>query len=201
MAKKGIAVVLLAVLLSGPVAGAGVGVSVGIGTVGMEFLNRRLEFLAGEAGAPLAPLRLAWEGGLEVWPWPWVGLGMRWLSSLGAILGRERREQRATLASLSAGLRLPELLPGLPVGLSLYAGAGWAALGGVVEGGGLGILVGGAVTWRLVGAGPVSLTAGGGFRYAPVPRVRDGRGNPIETRGLPAADFSGLFLSLSLRWR
>lgn len=201
MERRGTARVLLVVFLGVTVAGTGVGVSVGIGPVGMEFLNRRLEFLAGEAGAPLAPLRLAWEGALEVWPWPSFGLGARWLSSSGAILSRERREQWATLVILSAGFRFPELLPGSLVGLSLHAGAGWAVLSGVVEGGGVGFFLGGTVTWRLVWAGPFSLMAGGGFRYAPVPRVRDVRGNPVETRGLPAADFSGTFLSLSLCWK
>ncbi len=201
VAYRVVAISVLALGLS--VSGSSLGLtgSVGAGLIQMTFLNSRLEFLASQSGAPFSPLRLAWEAQVEAWPFPWVGLGAGWLTSSGQVHGRDPQVQTVTAWGLGIGLRVPRLLPGWPVALRAGGRVAWASLSGPVEAGGLGWDLAASVEWRFLELGPIGAAISLTGRYFPIPTVWDPRGTPVDTRGLPAANFSGLYLGLALTWR
>lgn len=195
----GISVLILGLGTSGWA--LGLSGTAGVGLVDMPFLNGQLEFLANRAGTTFSPLRLAWEGGFVVWPWPWFGLGGSWLASSGQVHGRDPETQTVNAWGVALHAGLPRLIPTWPLGLRVAAGLSLASLSGPVTGGGLGWDLSATIEWRFLQLGPLAVTATVTARYFPVPTVRDVRGNAVETRGAPAADFSGLYVELALSWR
>lgn len=170
-----------------------------LGLPGMAYLNGQLAALAQREGTEAARLRLAWGAEAVLWPWGPVGLGLEFLSASGGIRGREFTPQTCWVLGLSLRGRLEFPLFGRALSLQAGVGAYRAGASGLFSGSGF------ALGGDLRAGGPL-LSWGGlglswwvGFRYLPVATIQGDRGR-IAPAGLPALDFSGLYLGIDFAW-
>ncbi len=192
----------LAMAVGVGVLGLGMGPRVGtsVGWVDMTFLNNQLEFVANQQGAEFSPLRVAWRLGLEVPVWSVFAVGAEGTFVRGQAGGRVVQEQYIVSLSVSAVFALAFGLLGWPVEVSLGGTGCWARAWGLVDGWGWG-LGGRASLWtQLFSLGPIRGGVQVTLVYLPIPSLYNERGR-IESRGWPGADFTGVYLGVSLGWK
>jgi len=172
----------------------------GAGTVRMGFLNGQLEAFAARQDTTFSGLRYAGQATGTVWPWPFAGISVTWLGSSGTTHGREPERQNVSALGIEAQGVVSWSLLGWPLGAGAGVGAYWVTASGLVTGGGLAVGGHAGLEWRFLRWGPLLAAVEVRWRYLPVRSLHDERG-PINTRGQPAADFSGLCIGLSFGWR
>lgn len=170
-----------------------------LGLPAMSYLNGQLEALAAREGVAASRLSPAWGGELSLWPWRQLGAEFTFLTASGGIRGREFTPQTCWAIGLALQGRFVLPLFGRSISLTAAVGPYRAQAAGPISGGGWGL--GG----QLSAGGPLlswnwaRLTWEAGFRYLPVAAIH-GEGGRIEPVGLPALDFSGLFLGINFTW-
>lgn len=186
-----------------PLSAAGIGFTVGGGgsTVSMGFLNMTIQALAEREAIPHSTLRLGWNVQAGVWLSPSVGAEVFWVASSGGIGGRDAMELSATAVGVGVLLVVSTRALGLP--LDVTAGIGldgcWASATGMIVGQGFGwgaTVRAGFPAFRIAAIRADVQLFG---RYLLVPTIRDGE-RVIDTGGLPAMDFSGVGIGLTVRW-
>lgn len=170
-----------------------------LGLVDMEHMNEMLSALAARHGAEFTPLRTALGAALEVWPWPFLGVGGEGLSTTGKILSREELALSAFLLALTTKMRLELDVLGVRLRTKAALGGGWAWTTGLVEGNGWGwvfsLSLGGVLKF-----GGFELWLELGYRWAQAASLRTPREVLRPSTGA-ALDFSGPFGGVGLFWR
>jgi len=172
---------------------------VGVSLVNMAYLNETLAAMAARQGVAFSPIILGWNAEVAAWPWPLFGVKGNVLWASGVIQGREALSISVSAfgGEICGGFSFPLYI--LPAEIEAGIGAYLVSASGLIEGyavafGGYALL--GARLFTLL---DFALDLGFGFRYLPVRTLVGGR-ETIAPEGMNAVDFSGLFVSLVLKW-
>ncbi|MEN3009555.1 MAG: hypothetical protein ABDI20_00985 [Candidatus Bipolaricaulaceae bacterium] len=170
-----------------------------VGLVPMAYLNAVLEEAAVRTGGTAVPLRISFGGQAQVWPWPFLGLGVRSFSCAGSLVGRDERTLAAFALGIFGVLRFGLPLLGWPLYGRLEVGGLGGYASGLVEGWGLGWHASFGASLAFLRFWNLALGMEAGYRWAVIPALRTAREEIAPERGA-ALDFSGLFLGVVFRW-
>ncbi len=170
------------------------------GFVSMTYLNGQLSDLAAREGSEFSPIRSSVGAQLVLWPRSNLGISLGLLSASGAIHGRVKSNLTVVALGTEAcgrfSMRVIRRSVSIVGGVGVYS----AMLSGLMAGQGLGL--GGHIAlevpillWR-----ELELSLNLAFRYLSIQSIRAGQA-VIAPQGMPAIDFSGMYISVILRWR